>query len=45
MLTKELSWSEERAIKAINDMIMEGIIWVDKQAPNGQTWFWFPGLC
>lgn len=45
MIVNDLKWSKERAIKAINDMIMEGIVWVDRQAPNGKTWYWFAGLC
>jgi len=45
IIVNDLKWSEERALKAINDMVMEGIIWIDKQTPNGQTWYWFPGLC
>lgn len=43
-LRKDLNWSEERIKKAINGMIMEGIVWVDEQAPN-EIWYWFPGLC
>lgn len=44
LIVSELKWSEERALKAINDMIMEGLVWIDKQAPNGQTLYWFAGL-
>ena len=44
IVVSELKWTEERAIKAINDMIMEGIVWIDKQSPTGETLYWFPGL-
>ncbi|XP_054157682.1 vacuolar-sorting protein SNF8-like [Oppia nitens] len=44
MIVKELQWTDERARKAIDDMIMEGLLWIDKQTPSGQTWYWFPGL-
>jgi ESCRT-II complex subunit VPS22 len=44
IIVNDLKWTEERALKAINDMIMEGIVWIDKQTPNGQTLYWFPGL-
>ena len=44
LIVSELKWSEERAQKAINDMIMEGIVWIDRQGPNGHTLYWFAGL-
>jgi len=37
-------WSKERTTKAINQMIMEGVVWVDEQTPERETWYWFPGL-
>lgn len=37
-------WSNERATKVINQMIMEGVVWIDNQTPNGETFYWFPGL-
>jgi ESCRT-II complex subunit VPS22 len=44
LLTSKLSWSHERSSKAVNDLVMEGIVWVDSQATDGKTWYWFPGL-
>ncbi|CAG2101895.1 unnamed protein product [Medioppia subpectinata] len=44
LLIKDLQWTEERAKKAINDMVMEGVVWIDKQSPTGHTLYWFPGL-
>lgn len=44
VIVAELKWTEERATKAVNDMIMEGLVWIDKQSPTGETWYWFPGL-
>jgi len=44
LLVRELNWSEERATKALKDLVMEGIVWVDNQAPDRQIWYWFPGL-
>lgn len=37
-------WSDERATKVVNQLVMEAVVWVDNQAPNGETWYWFPGL-
>ncbi|CAG2182074.1 unnamed protein product [Oppiella nova] len=43
-IVNDLQWTEERTLKAINDMVMEGIVWIDKQSPTGHTLYWFPGL-
>ena len=43
-IVSTVNWSRERAIKVLNQMIMEGVVWVDEQTPDGETWFWFPGL-
>lgn len=45
LIIKELHWNENRIQKVINDMIMEGLIWIDTQTESGSTSFWFPGLC
>lgn len=44
LLIDSLGWSPERAEKALNDLIMEAIVWIDKQTPTGAVWYWFPGL-
>lgn len=44
MLKEKLDWSDERIQKALNELIMEGITWLDNQGPEGQTLHWFPGL-
>lgn len=44
LLIEQLGWSEERATKAINDLIADGLVWIDQQTGTGTTWLWFPGL-
>lgn len=44
MLEITLEWTSERASKILNQLIMEGIVWIDTQTPTGETWYWFPGL-
>jgi len=44
MIVKDLQWTDERARKAINDMVMEGVVWIDRQSATGHTLYWFPGL-
>ena len=44
LLIDSLGWSPERAEKALNDLVMEAIVWIDKQTPTGAVWYWFPGL-
>jgi len=43
-LVSQLDWTSERTSKAINELIMEGIIWVDNQGLSGETLYWFPGI-
>ena len=43
-LMNSLNWSLERTTKILNQMVMDGVVWIDKQSPTGETWFWFPGL-
>jgi ESCRT-II complex subunit VPS22 len=45
LIHKSYGWSSERIDKALNDMVMDGLVWVDRQAPDGKIWYWFPGLC
>lgn len=44
LLMDSLRWTPERAEKALNDLVMEAIVWIDKQTPTGTIWYWFPGL-
>lgn len=37
-------WSDERIQRDVNELIMEGIIWIDEQGPEGQKLYWFAGL-
>ncbi|KAI1290341.1 Vacuolar-sorting protein SNF8 [Halotydeus destructor] len=43
-LVNSVGWSEERALKALQDMVMEGLVWLDEQSATGSAWYWFPGL-
>ena len=43
-LTNTLDWSLERATKILNQMVMDGVVWIDKQSSTGETEYWFPGL-
>jgi len=40
-----LQMAQENNGHVDNDMIMEGLIWIDTQTESGSTSFWFPGLC
>lgn len=42
-LTTNLGWDDDRAKKALEDLLKEGLAWVDCQAPDGYL-YWFPGL-
>lgn len=42
-LVKDLSWDEDRAKKALEDLLKEGMAWIDTQAPH-EYLYWFPGL-
>lgn len=43
-LRDKLGWTDERAKKAIDELIMEGMIWVDNQSPDREPHYWFPGI-
>lgn len=43
MLKEQLHWEEERALKALNHMLKEGLAWVDLQNPEEKL-FYFPSL-
>lgn len=42
-LTGDLGWDNDRAQKALEDLLKEGLVWLDTQAPNEYR-YWFPGL-
>lgn len=42
-LVDTLKWEKERAIKALEYMLKEGLAWVDDQA-EGERQYWFPTL-
>lgn len=44
MLREKLDWSDDRIQKSLDELIMEGMVWVDSQGPDGETLYWFPGL-
>lgn len=37
-------WSDERVQKALDELMMEGLIWLDEQDSGGKPLFWFSGL-
>lgn len=43
MLCRELRWEEDRAQKALDHMMKEGLAWLDRQAED-ETLYWFPSL-
>lgn len=43
-LEEKFGWASIRAEKAINDLIMEGVIWVDEPGPRRHKLYWFPGF-
>lgn len=44
LLREKLSWPDERTQKALDELVMEGVVWLDTQGPNNETLYWFPGL-
>lgn len=44
MLRDKLDWSDERIDKALKELVMEAIVWLDEQGPDGEPLYWFPGL-
>lgn len=42
-LMKTLKWEEERANRALNYLVKEGLVWVDDQSSSERE-FWFPSL-
>ena len=44
MLRDELMWEEERSRRAVNQLIKEGLVWVDGQHEDGEPAFWVPSI-
>lgn len=44
MLREKLDWSDERIDKALKELVMEAIVWLDEQGEGGEHLYWFPGL-
>ncbi|KAK8780830.1 vacuolar-sorting protein SNF8 [Amblyomma americanum] len=42
-LVQELGWDSDRAQKALEDLLKEGLVWLDAQAQK-EYLYWFPGL-
>lgn len=42
-LVKSLGWNDDRAKKALEDLLKEGLVWIDAQATE-EYLYWFPGL-
>lgn len=43
ILCKELKWEEDRAQKALDHMMKEGLAWLDEQSED-EMLYWFPSL-
>ncbi|XP_050399457.1 vacuolar-sorting protein SNF8-like [Patella vulgata] len=43
-LTQNFKWEVERACRALEFMVKQGLAWVDDQDSNGRK-YWFPSLC
>ncbi|KAJ4446712.1 vacuolar-sorting protein SNF8 [Periplaneta americana] len=43
ILNEQLRWESERAQKALDHMVKEGLAWIDKQNPK-EVLYWFPSL-
>lgn len=43
ILREKLNWASDRIQKALNDLVKEGLVWVDDQGSNERL-YWFPGL-
>jgi len=42
-LARVTQWTEERAQQALDDLLKEGMAWID-DTPQGERWYWFPCL-
>jgi len=40
-LKKEMSWTEDRSLKAMETLLNEGMAWVDDQSSAGEREYWF----
>lgn len=44
LLVNKMNWSKERAEKILNQLVMEGVLWIDEQTCDGEMAYWCPGL-
>ena len=44
MLQEEVGWDKPRSLIVLRPLLQDGFVWVDKQAPDKETLFWFPSL-
>ena len=44
ILREKFDWSDERITKSLDELVMEGLVWIDKQGPEREVSYWFPGL-
>lgn len=44
IISDRLKWPNMRIQKALDELVMEGMVWVDEQSPTGEILYWFPGL-
>ncbi|UXI21193.1 putative oxidoreductase [Sarcoptes scabiei] len=45
LLIERLNWSKHRTEKALNDLLRDGIVWLDEPSSDQEKNYWFPGLC
>ena len=43
-LAVELGWKEHRAQTVLEQLVKDGMAWVDDQAEGGARSYWFPGI-
>lgn len=43
-LVVKLAWSQTKAEKALNNLTMEGIVWIDEPGAAQERLYWLPGL-
>ena len=42
-VSEHLKWNDNRSEKNLNQLLTDGMVWIDNQAENG-TLYWFPSL-
>ena len=43
-LVGSMGWVEERAVTVLEQLVKDGMAWVDDQDPSGVREYWLPGL-